>query len=205
MDDRSFSSALSPSSSMFNKSFNARASDGNSRGVVAATAYMVNGVPSSPYHSPRASPRVGSPRRPSDSFYGSPKKQGVQGGGVSTPLLSSPPKRPVPFGPSSVQQPQPGGEKHSKLVGGPGGGFGPGRASPTPYPETPVAGTAKQQSAGAAQQQERSGSGSRGTPTGLPGTASPAVGGAARGTYLALYAGSPARHGEKPKTQSPLH
>lgn len=206
------SSALSPNHSLFRKSFNTRASDGNSRGVMAASNYMINGVHSSPYHNPKtsprasprstpaSSPRVGSPRRSLDSFYGSPKKQGVPGGGVVTPMLSSPPKRSPPVGPSSFQV---AGEKHSKLVGGPGGGFGPGRSSPSPH--TPAA-TTKQtlppSSAGHQQQEQRSG---RGTPTGLPGTAGPAVGGTARGTYLALYAGSPARHGENTKPHSSLN
>ncbi len=198
---------------MQHKSFNTRVASGNSKGALNASTYLANGVHNSPYHSPRASPRasprstpassprIGSPKPPHDLFYGSPKKQmGVDGGGVRTPVLSSPANRPKPFGPSDVQPGHVQGQvsKQKVMIGGPGGGFGPGssssrqKANSPPPPPLPAD---TQKMAGVS----HSSSSGRGTPTGLPGTDSPVVGGSARGTYLALYAESPSRHTEKSK------
>ena len=166
----------------------------------------------SPYHSPRASPR-GSPRgtlggspplsmgrrvgSPLGFFYGSPRQSGISSGGVGTPVLSASPLKKISFAPAQSQnQSQGGNQKPHTLVGGVGGGFGPGHrhTSSAPVPGTPPPLPSHQH------QQESASSmsgGSRGTPTGLPGTASSAGGATARGTYLALYAGAPARHSEK--------
>mmetsp|Transcript_1636 Transcript_1636/g.2597 ORF Transcript_1636/g.2597 Transcript_1636/m.2597 type:complete len:334 (+) Transcript_1636:92-1093(+) len=108
----------SPSTTLLRKSYNARASSGNTKGAHTAKEYKVYGPPGSPQLSPSkgSTPRsrtpVGSPRRSRTSFHNSPTKTNSS---IMTPVLSMTRRN------SDVS----GGRTPTKFLYGVGGGYGP--------------------------------------------------------------------------------